>query len=477
MSFGKGSSVLRTALFCLLSGFLVELTVASITNGKCIDLQVKVDPENVNKGSRVTLTCDSGSCSLSSNPTYIWYKNSQPVTNKHTATESVCALEGSSVELHSYYSHPDGHTVDKTFWFIDGNYIDLKENDHYKDRVTYTPNTNNHTLSIKNLKSDDTREYRFRFITKQQGGWNGINVQLTVTGLQMVVNPPTVNEGSRVTLTCNTTCSLSSNPTYIWYRNSQPVTNKYTATGNILTINSATPGDAGRYSCVVEGYENLVSPENTLTVEYPPKTSSVSVYPPGAVSEGDSVTMNCSSDANPPAENYTWYVNRHGSVSVSGQGRIYNITNVTADDGGAYYCSSENKHGTINSSMTRLDVLYSPRHITIIHPSDLQDSTTLTCSSDANPPPHQYTWYRQIDDDGSTVLQDSGMTLTLEAGQSGFYSCGAWNVLGSRNSTRVLVFVAAVCDNSGNTNVLQSLCSPPPPGDSRPSIRFAGSPG
>ncbi|KAF5889559.1 sialoadhesin-like isoform X1, partial [Clarias magur] len=58
------------------------------------------------------------------------------------------------------------------------------------------------------------------------------------------------------TLSSITTCTLSNNPTYIWYKNGQRVTeqdrnNKY------LDVSS---GDAGSYSCAVRGHEDLRSP-------------------------------------------------------------------------------------------------------------------------------------------------------------------------------------------------------------------------
>ncbi|XP_063064214.1 vascular cell adhesion protein 1-like [Engraulis encrasicolus] len=548
------------------SGSYVRLNVTG--------LQVQINPASVNEGSRVTLTC-STTCSLSSNPTYIWYKNTQPVTNKYTATgntltinsiqnedagryscavrghedhpspavcvfkcygvaynpESVCALEGSSVELHSYYSYPDRYTITSTYWFIDGK---MEYNLSTNGRVTYTGNSSSHTLSIRNLTSDDTRNYRFRFTTKEEGGWSGVNVAVSVTGLQVQINPALVNEGSRVTLTCITTCSLSTNPTFIWYKNSQPIRKEYTATGNTLTIDSATPGDKGNYSCAVEGHESLQStvkvrygprktvvsvdpsgdpkegdsvnltcssdafppprftwhytslgrfsnvlsskiyrfknirPEQSgqyyceahnvmgqntsakvqINVQYAPKNTSVSVGPAGDIREGNSVTLTCSSDANPPVVNYTLKTLESTPSSSRLQGgRSYNITNITAEDSGHYYCTAENKYGAQNSSTTHLDVLYSPRKtaLSVSPPGDIRegDSVTLTCSSDANPPVDNYTWYRSAGDD-TVVLgtrRVSNFTVILVSGLEGHYHCEAGNRLGKDNSTRVKVIL------------------------------------
>ncbi|KAL2086481.1 hypothetical protein ACEWY4_017540 [Coilia grayii] len=359
----------------------------------------------------------------------------------------MCALKGSSVELHSHYTHPAGYTVVRTLWFITWpsrrEPDDLIQDERYRDRVNYTSNNkNNHTLSLKNLLLDDSNNYRFRFLTDSSGGkYSGGNLALSVTGLQVLVDPATVNEGDRVTLTCNTTCRLSNNPTYIWYRNSQPVTNKHTA-DNRLHIYSASPEDAGKYSCAVEGYQSLISPENTLSVRYAPRNTSVSVSPPADIKEGGSVTLTCSSDANPPAHTYTWYSSKFGSVSEwLQQEGSYNITNISVAHTGHYYCKAENKYGSSNSSATYLDVQYSPRNTTvsISPPGDLKegDSVTLTCSSDANPPVENYTWYSNASGSVSEWLQQEGIynitNITVE--HTGHYYCKAENKYGPSNSS------------------------------------------
>ncbi|XP_062389331.1 uncharacterized protein LOC134077643 [Sardina pilchardus] len=193
--------------------------------------------------------------------------------------QSICALKGSSVELHSYYTYPCDHTVSKAFWFTTsgtGN-EDLREDVHYQGRVNYTENNNNsHTLSIRNLTLTDAKTYTFSFVTDKEGGkYSGGNVELTVTGLQVLVNNLTVKEGDNVTLTCNTTCSLSTNSTYIWYRNSQPLSNSHTTSGSTLPIPSFSRVDNGNYSCAVRGHEAHPSPPLCLSgwsVTYTPQS-------------------------------------------------------------------------------------------------------------------------------------------------------------------------------------------------------------
>ncbi|KAK6300879.1 hypothetical protein J4Q44_G00289770 [Coregonus suidteri] len=194
------------------------------------------------------------------------------------------------------------------------NYVSLSDDPDYKGRVTYrSDKRNGHTLKITDLRESDSTTYKFRLITDQTGGkyFGSPGVTLSVTDLQVKVIPATVTEGQKVTLTCSTTCILRDNPTYVWYKNGH-VTNQ----SNSLFLNPVSSEDAGRYSCAVEGHEVLPSPEETLTVRYGPKNSSVSVSPSGKIVEGSSVTLTCSSDANPPVDKYTWYKKNGDSSPV-----------------------------------------------------------------------------------------------------------------------------------------------------------------
>ena len=78
-----------------------------------------------------------------------------------------------------------------------------------------------------------------------------------------------------------------------------------------------------------------------------PKTPSVTMNPSGEIEEGSSVTLSCSSDANPAAD-YTWFKEHGDSEGQSGQN--YTITNITSELGGNYYCRPRNAIGCHNST-------------------------------------------------------------------------------------------------------------------------------
>ncbi|XP_033985844.1 uncharacterized protein LOC117482008 [Trematomus bernacchii] len=66
------------------------------------------------------------------------------------------------------------------------------------------------------------------------------------------------------------------------------------------------------------------------------------------IEEGSSVTLTCSSDAN-PAANYIWYKEDEDSPKASGQ--IFTITDFRAEHSGSYSCGAQNKLGRSNSTL------------------------------------------------------------------------------------------------------------------------------
>ncbi|XP_045071545.1 uncharacterized protein LOC121577398 [Coregonus clupeaformis] len=109
-------------------------------------------------------------------------------------------------------------------------------------------------------RESDSAEYKFRFTTTEvKWGYSFPGITLNVTDLQVKETPAT--EEGKVTLTCSTTCTLTdnSNPSYIWYKNRQRLTNTNTQ-DNYLSLDPVSSEDTGRYSCTVEGYNNLHSP-------------------------------------------------------------------------------------------------------------------------------------------------------------------------------------------------------------------------
>uniref|UniRef100_A0A8C1U625 B-cell receptor CD22 n=1 Tax=Cyprinus carpio TaxID=7962 RepID=A0A8C1U625_CYPCA len=272
----------------------------------------------------------------------------------------ICALKESSVIMSCTYTYPTGYKIEKVFWTKNPVKVemlrDLSEDPEYSQRLQYLGDEQqNCTIRLSHVTKKDEHEYYFRFTTNvTDGNWTGYpGVNLTVTDLQ-VESPERVTEGDSVRLTCKSSCALTDRATFIWYRNSQPLTERRDR-NNQLLLQSVRREDAGRYSCALQEH-TYISPAVQLSVTYPPKSVSVSISSSGETVEGDSVTLSCSSDSNPPAE-ISWFKEDQSSSVGSGQ-------SFSALQSGRFYCEAHNQHGSQRSDAVtvivkgRLVILY-----------------------------------------------------------------------------------------------------------------------
>uniref|UniRef100_A0A8C1FK99 Ig-like domain-containing protein n=1 Tax=Cyprinus carpio carpio TaxID=630221 RepID=A0A8C1FK99_CYPCA len=255
------------------------------------------------------------------------------------------------------YTYPTGYNIMKVFWTtnpVKGEETpDLSEDPEYRQRLQYLGDTQqNCTIRLSHVTQKDQHMFCFKFITDKAGGlWlEEPGVTLTVTDLQ-VEAPERVTEGHNVRLTCKSSCTLTDRATFIWYRNSQPLTERRDR-NNQLLLQSVRREDAGRYSCALHGH-SYISPAAHLNVTYPPENPVIFISPSGVIVEGDSVTLSCSSDSNPPAE-ISWFKGR----TFVGSGRIYNISKISSDHRGEYKCKSRNEHGEKYSAAVTLNIMF-----------------------------------------------------------------------------------------------------------------------
>ncbi|XP_077935885.1 cell adhesion molecule CEACAM1-like [Gasterosteus aculeatus] len=256
----------------------------------------------------------------------------------------ICAVKGSRVLIICDYTHPPGidpSDIKDRFWFTkekDGEPVDLKTDSEYSGRVTYGCNgyIKRCYLLITDVRESDSAEYKFTFRTNQPGenytGSPGVTFSVTDSGLQVQVRR---SDSTWLELTCHSSCVLSDRAEYVWYKNEEII-----ETGSSLLLSS---GSTDRYSCYLIGSHGHGSP-----AVYGPQRPSVSVSPSAEMMEGDSVTLTCSTDAN-PAANYTWYKDHEDSPRASGQ--IFTITDFTAEHSGNYYCEAQNEMGRSNSTL------------------------------------------------------------------------------------------------------------------------------
>uniref|UniRef100_A0A3Q0T1I6 B-cell receptor CD22 n=1 Tax=Amphilophus citrinellus TaxID=61819 RepID=A0A3Q0T1I6_AMPCI len=251
----------------------------------------------------------------------LFSQNGWGVTYNQT---KICASNGSTVEMHCTYEHPDDYTITKTFWCLSDD-KDLTKNSEYKHRTQYNCSAKSCTMKIADLRQKDSREYTFRFLTnKPDGKYTGKpGITLSVTG----------NESyTQAGLKCKSTCS--GDVSYVWLKNGEKFAEENPHTARLH------PNDS--ICCALKGQENY----------YPPKLPSATVSPPGEIMEGSSVTLICSSDFK-PAVIYTWYKEDGQTPRIAKQ---LDITSIQSSDSGLYYCTAENELGIMTSKHLSIDV-------------------------------------------------------------------------------------------------------------------------
>uniref|UniRef100_A0A8C7IZ27 Ig-like domain-containing protein n=1 Tax=Oncorhynchus kisutch TaxID=8019 RepID=A0A8C7IZ27_ONCKI len=418
-----------------------------------------------------TLTC-STTCTLTDNPTYIWYKNGHKVKEDTSSSypdsfsdvdsyscavkghedlrssavcqkcwsvtythQKICALKGSTVDISCSYTYPSNHEIKKAFWFTkwsDKDAEDLSSVPGYEGHIEYLGDKESDcTLRITDLRLNDSAGYRFRFITSGDK-FACSPVSLTVTDLQ--VKMKTSLFSSWVTLTCSTTCTLTDNPTYIWYRNGHKVKE------DTSSQYSDYFRDTDSYSCAVKGHENLHSPavcvrgQNCWSVTYPHqgvcalKGSTVdisSMYDSGY----DTITSTLWFSSKQSSswkdelvpEDLTTDPGYAGRVEYAGEKErghsILRITDLREEDSAEYKFIFNTQtsgwgysfHGT-TLTVTGLQVKVTGGH---------QDKTltcSTTCTLTDNP---TYIWYKN----GHKVKEDTSSSHTDSFSNADSYSC------------------------------------------------------
>ncbi|XP_026159978.1 sialoadhesin-like [Mastacembelus armatus] len=363
--------------------------------------------------------------------------------NRVTYTDrSICAVKGSSVDISCTYNSHD-KDIQSKFWFSperSGRWQspsqpeDLSEDSQFAGRVqVLDPETGRSTLRITDLRETDSAQYHFTFKTPGFEWRSSLpGTTLTVTALQVqVTRIRRVHQSStEAELKCHSSCSPAGHPSLVWFNNGQEVGQGPNPYRGLIY-------DGDNIYCAFKGHEKYHSAS-----VYPPKLLSVSVSPSAEIVEGSSVTLTCSSDAN-PAANFTWY-KKHGNPSLQPASKQFNFSSIQSSDSGEYYCTAENDLGRRTSGSIFIHVTYGPKLLSVsVSPSaEIVEgsSVTLTCSSDANPAA-KYTWYKK---NGKPSLQPASKQFifsSIQSSDSGEFYCTAENDLGRRTSGSIFIHV------------------------------------
>ncbi|XP_053275372.1 uncharacterized protein LOC128437302 isoform X2 [Pleuronectes platessa] len=261
--------------------------------------EIQVHVQKTEDRAHVKLACNT-SCPQTQAQTIKWYKNRQLeqeprsvlITSpdsyscavKHLFSDEVCiqdlncftvnyvnrricALQGSSVNISSEYSHPYYQQLKYKSWYKSRR-SDMAAGEELitnTDHIKFHEVMNRHILTINKLNKNDSTEYIFR-IGSDAGKWAAVpGVTLVVTDLRVKFSPSEeVTEGQRVTLTCRTSCPLTDNMNYIWYLNNQPL-NLTKTQSKYLVLDPVSSEHEGNYSCKVKMLQKS-SHQKMLTV-------------------------------------------------------------------------------------------------------------------------------------------------------------------------------------------------------------------
>ncbi|XP_030606241.1 sialoadhesin [Archocentrus centrarchus] len=221
-----------------------------------------------------------------------------------------------------------------------------------------------------------------------------------------------------------------------------------------LRITDLTQSDSGTYVFyLITNHSTEKMPEQAgvqLLVADSSSAVTALVSPPRDITEGTTLRLACCSPVQPQAR-FSWYKN--ASISVKHTGQVWNITEVTSDVSGSYYCQIQTGDKVQTSTMLPVSVQYPPRNTAVsVSPAgqlDYELPMTLTCSSDANPPVQTYIWYQgaacpsaadkgrqtKATPTGNSQTSSSANITTEEYGQ---HCCVARNRHGSQTSSITL---------------------------------------
>uniref|UniRef100_A0A3B5LUQ0 Ig-like domain-containing protein n=1 Tax=Xiphophorus couchianus TaxID=32473 RepID=A0A3B5LUQ0_9TELE len=234
----------------------------------------------------------------------------------------ICAVEGSSVTISCRFSSPTRGNQDallETLWFLNDRPVDLRSDPDSRGRVQTLCGPTACALTLTDLRE----------------------ISLTVTGDFSLTRSERRESFTRADLKCLSSCRPD-HQSYIWIRNRREILKEMSPSVSV----SVHPADT--YSCSLKGNQEFPSPS-----VYPPLPPSVSVSPSAEVEEGSSVTLTCSSDAN-PAASYSWYKDSITSSPSKDSQLVF--SSIQSSDSGLFICKAENQLGWKWSEFKLIDV-------------------------------------------------------------------------------------------------------------------------
>ncbi|XP_004475884.1 sialic acid-binding Ig-like lectin 10 [Dasypus novemcinctus] len=216
------------------------------------------------------------------------------------------------------------------------------------------------------------------------------------------------------------------------------------------------PGDGGRYTCRAENRLGSRNRTLELSVQYAPENLRVVASQSNRtvldtlengtslpVLEGQSLSLLCVADSNPPARLSWARGNQTLSPPPPSDPGVLELPPVRVEDGGELTCRAENARGSALVSLN-LSVLYPPQ---LLGPSCSWEADGLRCSCSARAHPTPSLRWRLGEGNSSDASftataegpwASSNLSLRGELGSGLRLSCEARNALGAHSATVLL---------------------------------------
>nr|XP_033818491.1 B-cell receptor CD22 [Geotrypetes seraphini] len=344
------------------------------------------------------------------------------------------------------------------------------ENTSYSNRVTYLGDQqNNCSMLIEDLRKEDSGHYGVRLIAntrsinKPDVKWMSkpflsLNITDSPPDPQIYVSKD-ITENVQTTIICSVDYYCPSYPLNLSWVENMGGTNslevkKYPSglrTENTLTFTPSWKDHKKTLSCRLFTLKDRreTSASETLNVKFAPRNVQIYIGKEGnytnssmTMKEGEEIVLRCAAESsNPVVSKYEWQKNNRFLKSDM----TLEIQNASFEKSGSYTCQAFN--GVRSTSTTSkpliINIQYAPKETRIQRTRELvkeNDSLTLTCESQSNPPVTSYSWYKDHD----IYSNYRGKEIhfhKLSDTDSGSYHCTVSNELGNGTSSDVTVDV------------------------------------
>ncbi|XP_071270371.1 myelin-associated glycoprotein-like isoform X2 [Salvelinus alpinus] len=241
----------------------------------------------------------------------------------------------------------------------------------YQGKITGNMSQKNCTTVLFNVATNYNNKYFFR-IESQPFRATDPNESVDIVVRDLPSSPiitvsSEVKEGTPVSLNCSAVAPCPEHPPELtWTLPTQftpenQLQENPDQTKSVLSTVTFTPSylhHEKNITCTAVypvGSNNKTAEHNMmLNVSFSPKDTSASISPADPVSVGSCVNLTCSSTANPPVTNFTWFQISGDKRTQVASGLSYSL-NVTVD-GGLYFCEARNSHGCGKSKEVQLAI-------------------------------------------------------------------------------------------------------------------------